>query len=592
MLVGTRETSVETMMPGGNGWMGWQPMLVPGGTMNLLTGGLGSGMPMPLNPGLATASMAAAAGVPPGQLRNRMAADLPPLTGTAEDNKSDEDKHRAVVVKALKEIAEKEKKKEKPKEEEKKIEKPKPSDEPEDADSKPRCFLHKRPNPKCKKCQAALSHSSKKEVREPEAPRNELPDADEVMRRQRDDRNDKKVFQCSPMLKEQIIMSAYFKSLLEITGIEGLINEIIQYADTLDVYNPGSKTSPSCFMCHVFRLSTLSHIENELSLLIDNRDYAVVRCVGFLYIRFVTPPAQLWETLEEYLLDDMELIYAQDGAEVSTTIGEYVESLLIQDKYFDSPVPRLPVKVRQTIEEKVAPMLQYRKRMQANRRVIRNDNVEDMSVEVSIDGRWHKGVAKELAGNVPSRIKIRVSLEDGRELKAHLGKVIISEAGDDSDDGGYSRRRRRSRSRSPIRKRGRDVSPDWSRSKGKSDREMLQELRERAKESAVTSHGKTYARRPLAFDASMASTALPDPSRNEPDAYMRRGGGGRRISREEEEELQEAARRKQAEDDERQRRLHSVFQKYCATPSASSGSAYAAKPRGDEVDTPDVLRLG
>jgi len=561
--------------------------------MNLLTGGPLSGLPLPLNPNMASASMAAAAGVPPAQLRPaRMAADLPPLSGSSDD-KTDEDKHRAVVVKALKEIAEKEKRRnyERPLEEERNVEKATPSREAEDRDKKPRCFLHTKPNPKCKKCQAAMSQSSSKEKKEEQAAK-ELPDADEVMRRQRDDRSDKKVFQCSPMLKEQIMMSAYFKSLLEISGIDHLINEIIQYADTLDVYNPGSKTSPSCFMCHVFRLSTLSHIENELSLLIDNRDYAVVRCVGFLFIRFVTPPTQLWETLEEYLLDDMELIYAQDGAEVQTTIGEYVESLLIQDKYFDSPVPRLPVRVRQTIEEKVAPMLQYRKRMQANRRAIREDNVEDMAVEVCIDGRWHKGTAKELAGNVPSRVKVRVTLSDGKEMKAHLGKVIRvdKDSGADSDDSRETRRRRRSRSRSRG-KRGRDVSPDWSRSKGKSDREMLQELRERAKESAVTSHGKSYAKRPLDFNASMSSTALPDPGLRPHDSDDRGGGRRRRISIEEEEAIQEAARRKQADDDERQRRLHNVYQKYCAAPSQSSGSAYAARAR-NEVDTPDVLRLG
>jgi hypothetical protein len=40
----------------------------------------------------------------------------------------------------------------------------------------------------------------------------------------------------------------------------------------------------------------------------------------------------LWDMLEEYLLDDMELVYNQEGTTITATIGEYVESLLTEDR--------------------------------------------------------------------------------------------------------------------------------------------------------------------------------------------------------------------------------------------------------------------
>merc|ERR1719321_2355310 len=126
----------------------------------------------------------------------------------------------------------------------------------------------------------------------------------------------------------------------------------------------------------------------------------------------------------------MELTYNQDGREINTTVGEFVETLMTQDKYFDSPLPRLPVKVKQLVEEKVAPMLQHRKRMQANRRSLTAEDVEDTPVEVYMDGSWMRGIAQGFVNKVPSRTKVNVKLQGGVDVKVHLGKVIIADGGE------------------------------------------------------------------------------------------------------------------------------------------------------------------
>eukprot|EP00971_Amphidinium_carterae_P191082 3792152-Amphidinium_carterae.1 len=58
----------------------------------------------------------------------------------------------------------------------------------------------------------------------------------------------------------------------------------------------------------------------------------------------------------------------------------------------------------------------------------------------------------------------------------------------------------RSRSRSPRRGR----SPDWSRHKGKTDKEMLEDLRARQRDRAVCSIGKDYHRKPIGFMSGLA----------------------------------------------------------------------------------------
>merc|ERR1719321_1686708 len=104
--------------------------------------------------------------------------------------------------------------------------------------------------------------------------------------------------------------------------------------------------------------------------------------------------------LEEHLFDDMELNYLDTaGKSVTMGIGEYVEALLIKEKYFGTPLPRIPVKVRTQLEERLAPLPSYRKRMQANRKAFNKDRMADMPVEVCVEsGKWVSGTARELFG--------------------------------------------------------------------------------------------------------------------------------------------------------------------------------------------------
>uniref|UniRef100_A0A7S2DT93 Pre-mRNA-splicing factor 38 n=1 Tax=Alexandrium andersonii TaxID=327968 RepID=A0A7S2DT93_9DINO len=319
---------------------------------------------------------------------------------------------------------------------------------------------------------------------------------------------------------------------------------------------------------------------------IDHPDSGLVRCAGFLYMRFVVQPAHLWEKFEEYLFDDMELKYHDGNKQVASTVGEYVEALLVRDRYFSTPLPRIPVKVKMALERELAPLQQYRKRMEANQKNFPK-RVSDLPVEVCLDGEWVRGTAKEYVGRSSLKRKVRIQTKDGNEVVSHMGKVVLredaqSDSGGESGEEGKAKRRRRSRSR------GRK-SPDWSRYKGRSDADMVGELREKAKEDAVCGYGKAYARRPLTVEEELwkrepeTRVSMLGDENNRNTSYRRNPADEKKT------ESESARRRRLEEEDERAKRLRGIYEKYG---SSNKSATTAAPAKINDMELPDVLRLG
>merc|ERR1712139_333414 len=148
----------------------------------------------------------------------------------------------------------------------------------------------------------------------------------------------------------------------------------------------------------------------------------------------------------------------------------------------------------------------------------------------------------------------------------------------------------RSRSRSPHRGR----SPDWSREKGKSDAELVQDLRARQRERAVCSSGKDYARKPIGFmsglalkrDVGVASSRLREEETYAPRQVERR----KELTEEELLEKRKQERARLEMDRELQLRQQQLFEKYGANNPKEKAAPKDAPADWDQA--PDVLRLG
>ncbi|CAE7556109.1 SRL1 [Symbiodinium pilosum] len=525
---------------------------------------------------------------------------------------------------------------------------PEPAREPTPPREKtpPRCHLHntKKPNAKCKFCQRWLSNQSQAQCKPAEPDKvdkegskhKEDKSKPKEVEKEEDEDYSRRTFKCSSLLKDQIFGSSYFKSLLEISDLDPLTEEIAKYADTLDVYNSGNNVHPSCFICQVYRLFTLPQSEDldELLAVLDANPSAKVRCAAFLYVRFVVPPHKLYDKLEENLFDEQELKYVDGDKQVTTTIREYVENLLVKDRYYNTPLPRIPVKVRQQLEKELAPLSQFRKRMAAVQRELPAKKVAGTAVEVYVDGSWIPGHIKNYVGQHKRRVGIQ--LEDGTLVQSHLGKVVLRDeevddkdkdkdkdhdkdekAEDDKKEGEDEEKTKdedpdnkkkkkdkkddrdssRSRSRSRSRHRGsrsrsrrrRGSSPDWARYKGSMDPSEIERLREKAREEAVVGVGKAYSKRPTTVEGEMwrgsgsegrvsmlggshaYSSSRASGAKGSSDTEIRS-----RISREEEEE--------------HKRRMREIYEKYGSVSKATAG--HTQLQRSSEIDQPDVLRLG
>eukprot|EP00439_Symbiodinium_sp_Y106_P032803 s5686_g3.t3 len=516
---------------------------------------------------------------------------------------------------------------------------PEPAREPTPPREKtpPRCHLHntKKPNTKCKFCQRWLASQSQAQPESDKADKegkhkddkSKPKDAEKAQEDEED--YSRRTFKCSSLLKDQIFGSSYFKSLLEISDLDPLTEEIAKYADTLDVYNSGNNVHPSCFICQVYRLFTLPQSEDldELLAHLDANPSAKVRCAAFLYVRFVVPPHKLWDKLDEALFDDQELKYVDGDKQVTTTIREYVENLLVKDRYYNTPLPRIPVKVRQHLEKELAPLSQFRKRMAAVQRELPPKKVAGTAVEVYVDGNWLPGHIKSYVGQ--HKRKVSIQLDDGAMVQSHLGKVVLRDEevsdkdkekdkddkeqkdedekkeGDEEektkdedhdqrkkkkdkkDDRDSSRSRSRSRSRHRSRSRSRrrrGSSPDWARYKGSMDPSEIERLREKAREEAVVGVGKAYSKRPTTVEGEMwrgsgsegrvsmlggshsYSSTRSSGAKGPSDTEIRS-----RISREEEEE--------------HKRRMREIYEKYGSVSKATSGNT--GTQRSSEIDQPD-----
>jgi len=456
---------------------------------------------------------------------------------------------------------------------------------------KMKCHLHKKVKPGCKFCQKhqdlvtdvqkraseaeeAKSRDRGRRGRKPDRAISEDRDADS--RRGPVELASAKTYGFSGLLQTHIVECAHFKSLLTLETFEQLMDETYQFANSVEPYMANSNTLPSALFCCLYRFFTLGLDSRQLRRLIESQESPYIRCLGLLYVRFGLPHDHLLGWLTEYLLDDEEFKPSPDS-DWRTTVGEYVENLLREDKYYTTVLPRLPMVTKRQVEEKLAPLPQNRKRMKANKEIIDTFKDPGTKVECNISGEWIRGTLIELEEDVPTRPKIRARLDDGSEEYVHLGKVILA--------GGGQRGRSRSRGRRAGRSRSRSPHVDWCRDKGRSDKDLIDEMRSREREKAVCSTGKDYARKPVGYKA---ACALP----------REQGAASYRLMEEEtfvpmsrqkrprtpSPESQHYGRRPSAE---HQARMQQLFEKY-----STSKSSAEDRRQDDGVDRPDMLRLG
>ncbi|KAG9302740.1 hypothetical protein G9A89_009517 [Geosiphon pyriformis] len=117
-------------------------------------------------------------------------------------------------------------------------------------------------------------------------------------------------------------------------------------------------TTASTAFCLLYKLWTLRLTIKQVSGLIDHPDSPHIRALGFLYLRYVCKPADLWEWFEDYLDDEEDLQIQAGPRPVTITIGRMCRQLLTETKWLGTFLPRIPVPIARDIELKLKEKLQ------------------------------------------------------------------------------------------------------------------------------------------------------------------------------------------------------------------------------------------
>ncbi|KAG8224695.1 hypothetical protein J437_LFUL006082 [Ladona fulva] len=97
--------------------------------------------------------------------------------------------------------------------------------------------------------------------------------------------------------------------------------------------------------CLLYKLFTLKLTRKQVNGLITHPDSPYIRALGFMYIRFTQPPADLWDWYEEYLEDPEELDVKAGGGQVMC-IGDMLRHFLSKLDWFSTLFPRIPVPIQ------------------------------------------------------------------------------------------------------------------------------------------------------------------------------------------------------------------------------------------------------
>ncbi|XP_018911393.2 pre-mRNA-splicing factor 38B isoform X1 [Bemisia tabaci] len=175
----------------------------------------------------------------------------------------------------------------------------------------------------------------------------------------------------NPLILTNIQSSHYFKvNLYELKTYHEVIDEIYYKVAHLEPWEKGSRKTAgqtgmcggvrgvgaggivSTAYCLLYKLFTLKLTRKQVNGLITHPDSPYIRALGFMYIRYTQPPADLWDWYDEYL-EDPEEMDVKAGGGLTMNIGNILRSFLCKLEWFSTLFPRIPVPIQQKIERKM-----------------------------------------------------------------------------------------------------------------------------------------------------------------------------------------------------------------------------------------------
>ncbi|KAK2581799.1 hypothetical protein KPH14_002272 [Odynerus spinipes] len=176
----------------------------------------------------------------------------------------------------------------------------------------------------------------------------------------------------NPLILTNIQSSHYFKvNLYELKTYHEVIDEIYYKVSHLEPWEKGSRKTAgqtgmcggvrgvgaggivSTAYCLLYKLFTLRLTRKQLNGLINHPDSPYIRALGFMYIRYTQPPADLFSWYSDYLEDEEEVDVKAGGGQVMK-MGDILKQFLTKLEWFSTLFPRIPVPIQKELEHRLA----------------------------------------------------------------------------------------------------------------------------------------------------------------------------------------------------------------------------------------------
>ena len=108
----------------------------------------------------------------------------------------------------------------------------------------------------------------------------------------------------NPLLFNNILSCQYFKDVVSVLDFYQLIEEIVKNVNYAEPWTVGTNGIPSTLFCILYRFMLMKLTEGQVYYLINYNENDYVRCCGFLYMRYMSDPKDLWNLFYPYLYDE------------------------------------------------------------------------------------------------------------------------------------------------------------------------------------------------------------------------------------------------------------------------------------------------
>ena len=148
------------------------------------------------------------------------------------------------------------------------------------------------------------------------------------------------------LVLENIVQSTYWRNfLIEISTYQQVCDEVFVHVRHLEPWERGTRKITgmtgmcggvrgvgaggviSTAYCLLYKLFTIRLTRKQLVAMINSRQSVYLRGLGFMFIRYTQPPADLWAWMEPYLDDDTEIDPRSGGGD-KMQFGQLVRMLL------------------------------------------------------------------------------------------------------------------------------------------------------------------------------------------------------------------------------------------------------------------------